>query len=907
MKKPIEELTKSDIKYNKIWTSKDKFIFRLGTKNNPVGPHWYLKKTLVIWKYFLIDRKKISKESYVEIAGMFQNFIDLIPEPNIKQAAEEYFFNPIDFRKSEAIIDFEKFNDGKNDEEMNARKLFIAYLMGIGGQSGLKKYVMKELFSDQNITLTKIQKAVPMKQEECKKKGERINGLEDSVGTTLADCHAEIRNYRQLLSYRGITPQEEEGQVFNEISKLCCNADSTLIMAIWEHQKIKWRIDNPWIRPLRSDNPEEKYMEYDDFQDFKINNYVGLILILDELYQKGGKDAYISFEDYKLIISRAVPFEIKTIIQDIEHFRKLSRKEKETVNRNFNERPKTREFTKDKPKNASEDFYKEVNNLIYGISGYRFNSNCYNTLLKYDDGKLSIVETELFEIFAEYIKNVKLFIERKYEKLYDGIARYVSLKQIDEIFEESNTNEHYKTKLQKIRKKFQGEGRDELKAFYNKTLREWNKYLTSIDDKLLIYTYAMVLVLNNFNSIKNEESLTKFISEQISKDLVKIIGTEKADLIEILEKVVSNILHKQSFVEITYKKSSEYEDDEEKWLSEELEQKSIAVVLQQLKKIDSDLQYELTVDGKRQRKRNTKMMRLVQKQRMEEKIIVNKKRYNFPIKNCDVCDNEFGEKEPQCHHMIPFEMHGPDDPLNYAFLCKKCHDIFTHNDFSKKAKDAIDQLKLKNLANQKNYKEMIKCNIISNEQILYLHHAGYIHTVQFLELNKMWNLQQDLSLQPEPKKTMPSGERWNRAMYGVYLSRKLYHLIMEREIETWDVDTCDGCDNKFRKGEPECHHIIPKKQKFLGKSPEGPESPYNYAYLCEKCHQMFTYGKQERIRVVEQLKDKGLVSKETIKKMILQDGLNNFQLDYLKAEKYIDENEHKELSSLIMQMENYLK
>ena len=54
-------------------------------------------------------------------------------------------------------------------------------------------------------------------------------------------------------------------------------------------------------------------------------------------------------------------------------------------------------------------------------------------------------------------------------------------------------------------------------------------------------------------------------------------------------------------------------------------------------------------------------------------------------------------------------------------------------------------------------------------------------------------------------------------------------------------------DTPFKnKVKPECHHIIPKKQKFKGKIPEGPESPYNYAFLCSNCHQKFTSQKKER-------------------------------------------------------------
>jgi len=901
-------ITTKHIKFNKIWTSKDKFIFRIGDSKKPIGPHWYMKKTLVIWKYFLIDRRKITEETLKEIADIFQKFIDSIPDATVKETAEDYFFSPKDFRKPNTIIDFEKFNDSDQNQEINTRKVFITYLMGIGGQSCLKKFITEQ-FSEKNITITKIQKAIPKEQERLKKIKSKCNGLDDSMRGVLADYHAEIRNYRQLLSYRGIIPQQKDGYTLNEISKLCCNADSTLIMAIWEHQKIKWRVDNPWIRTLRSDNPEQKYKTYEDFQDFKVNNYLGLILVLHELYLKDGKDAYISFEDYKFIISREVPFDIKTVLKKIYDFRNHSQAEKEKIAAAFSQRPKTRKFSKNKPKSGSEDFYKEVKNIIYGLSEYKFSptTSIYNNLLKYDDGKLTINKPELFEIFAKYLVNVQLYIDGKYREFYAKVARYVSLKQIDEIYAAS-INEQYNKNLEGIREKYLQNQSDELNTFYDKTLDSWNRYMTGIDDKLLIYAYASVLVLNNYDSIKNEKSFCKFVSNSISDDLVNIIGTEKSDLIKILEETIRNILEKQPFTEINYLSASKNSNEDDKWIDKELQTNSRSVVLQKLAKIDSDLMYEQDKQGKRVRSRNTRMMRLVAKQRLEEKIIMNKKRKNYPVQHCDVCDNKFGEKGgPECHHMIPFEDHGPDDSLNYAFLCKECHKIFTHDQFSVRAKDATDELKLRNLVNQENYKEMINNNLLTPALIGYLHFAGYIHTVQYLELRKTWNQHENISEETFEAKTMPSGERWERAMYQVYRLRIDKHLIMENENDNYKVENCDGCDTPFKKSEPECHHIIPKAQKFNGKAPEGPESPYNYAFLCITCHHKFTSRKPERIEIVKKLKEKELVTKETVRKMILHDGLNELQLDYLKEESYIDEPEHSSLLGLMKKMKDYLK
>ena len=387
--------------------------------------------------------------------------------------------------------------------------------------------------------------------------------------------------------------------------------------------------------------------------------------------------------------------------------------------------------------------------------------------------------------------------------------------------------------------------------------------------------------------------------------MVNVIGTEKSDMIQILEKIILDILNKQSFSKINYKLTSKISDDD-KWIADQLQSSSMSVLLQKLKKIDSDLMYDIDKKGKRSRKRNTKLMRLIQRQRLDERIVMNKKRVNYLVDQCDICEKKFGEGEPQCHHMIPFERQGPDDSLNYAFLCGECHKIFTHEEFSKRQKDATDQLKLRNLVSQENYKEMIKNNLLTPDLIDYLMYAGYIHAVQRLELHKIWTLHENLIDKPIPPKTMPSGKRWERGMISVYNLRIRHNLIMEQVKDNYKTRSCDGCDAQFKKSEPECHHIIPKKQKHRGQAPNGPESPYNYAFLCIQCHQKFTSQIQERKVIVKILKNKGLVTKETVKKMILHDGLNELQLDYLLTEKYIDKTEHKELLDLMNQKKNYL-
>ena len=61
-----------------------------------------------------------------------------------------------------------------------------------------------------------------------------------------------------------------------------------------------------------------------------------------------------------------------------------------------------------------------------------------------------------------------------------------------------------------------------------------------------------------------------------------------------------------------------------------------------------------------------------------------------------------------------------------------------------------------------------------------------------------------------------------------------FHPVKNLSMPTGGAITLN---KKFSKKlqELECHHIIPKEI-------EGPESPYNYAYLCVECHKKITFA-----------------------------------------------------------------
>ena len=126
---------------------------------------------------------------------------------------------------------------------------------------------------------------------------------------------------------------------------------------------------------------------------------------------------------------------------------------------------------------------------------------------------------------------------------------------------------------------------------------------------------------------------------------------------------------------------------------------------------------------------------------------------------------------------------------------------------------------------------------------------------------------------------------------------------MQKRNSNYPVHLCDGgCKKNIFELEKECHHIVPKKKTYKrhkNKSLQGPESPFNYAFLCKACHRHFTDDKKEQFKIIEHFKNTGIVSRENVYRMILDDDLNHVQLDFLKVDNYISENDYSWLKKKI--------
>jgi hypothetical protein len=149
-------------------------------------------------------------------------------------------------------------------------------------------------------------------------------------------------------------------------------------------------------------------------------------------------------------------------------------------------------------------------------------------------------------------------------------------------------------------------------------------------------------------------------------------------------------------------------------------------------------------------------------------------------------------------------------------------------------------------------------------------------------------------------------------MKEVLKFRKQEHYINGKRDFHYPIDKCDGGCGTSIKEHVECHHVIPKSgstnKKFkesYGDTPlNGPESEYNYVYLCKECHLKFTNHDPERKKIIEEIKNRGLISYQGILMMIYSELIKKEQVNFLFKEGFIDKSD---FDNLIIELNDYLQ
>ncbi len=218
------------------------------TKRNSCGTLWYLKKWFVFYNFIFLKEELFEKD-YVAIIKLFNQFIESLPA-DTRDEARNYFFEidlrQANFLKLATFMATEQTFATPNDKkayENNAKKFYFMYVMNLGGQSGYKEQ-MKNLMAA-GVNYEKIVaeiKATMIANKEA--------NPERKLKEQLSDFPAAIRNERQLFFYYGFFQGRETADLsgfynLTNIGKAVVGANFYVLLAIWEHQKLKMISQSP--------------------------------------------------------------------------------------------------------------------------------------------------------------------------------------------------------------------------------------------------------------------------------------------------------------------------------------------------------------------------------------------------------------------------------------------------------------------------------------------------------------------------------------------------------------------------------------------------------------------------------------------------------------------------------------
>ena len=869
MNNNFEKFYKNQISF-KHWKVKDTYLTKV-TKGN----WWSLKKYIVIYADLEVNRETIDDERINNIYLNFKEFVKSINDKERYKEARKYFLDP--FGDINERISFDDFNDAGEKYEDFARKFYTNRLLNQGGASGLKKNIKE--WVDNNKSMSEIICLIDDKKDylinhhkiydETQKKylivdpdddNKFINGIihkgsgeKINLPNTLSDFTAGFsRNDRALFGKWGFLPPEEDGLVLNEISNAIYQAKDEIILAsICDHQKLKLRVGCPYTPDLNDkySNPQidldllsefNDFNNIDDFLDYKINPYIALLEIFNKLHNENPKIAYITKDEYQFIISRLTPFNLDECVHLIKDFRK--KKFTEDVIKKLDKRQKRRAISK---KGVDGGFLKEITNHLYGFITKKEQKNDarnqnHNAFIEIKENKFVICNSDLFNRYFKKIIEIKDYLESEYRDLYETTSKEYSLQILNEMTLISK-NKKQKDNLEGIRKNFVRKNNEAFRLFLN----DWHQYFSSIDADLLEKT----ILLNQIAYPTDNRH------EDLKKPIINISRKDPNSFLFISPKSVIERFFKQ--------------------ISKERQGKKLI-------RESSDF---------------NKLKKQIENQR--KKGIYHRKKFNKEdYDKCDLCIN----KKQSVHHLIPVEIGGPDHELNLTFLCKECHDIFTNDKDNLITK--INELKKLSLISNKNYQILINKKLINQNHLDYLLNGKYINFVEWIDLKRIIKIKERETLDKEISSTRlgATNSRWARPMRAVFKRRIDESIIMGKRITSYNSDKCDSCSKNFND-DHECHHMIPKSgstssdfKKDYGDEPMlGPESEFNYLYLCSECHKEFTHHSPKRKKSISNIVKKGLVTYETVFQMVVSNDLNERQLNFLLKEGFINKNCHKRL------------
>jgi len=424
------------------------------TKVKTSGTLWYLKKWIVYYQYIFF-KPSLHQNEYNEISAIFNDYIESLPEnAEVKQNAKDFFFdiniedNNSFMKMNDFLNNSQSFHDEKEKQSylLTAKKFYFTYIMGLGGQSGYKKFI-KDKINDGN-SYEKTLELLSVKLEEDDE-SEKYTGL-------INDFHAALRNERQIFFYYGFFHGKENADLsgfynLTNIGKTIIGSTFDELLLTWEHQKIK----------MVSQSPMTDMQNIDDCGEFNTDNfsidYHPYITLLEIITNNNA----ITTDEYHYVISKLdKDSDIEAISENIAELEAVSVEKAKSFNR--------------RAELKNEDFDKELKKFILGISKLPKDetSNYFSFLTSIKSKKISVLNTSKANFILKNYKFIKKFLDEKYINIYQDFEEELKKKYIS-IVNESAYELSVSTKY------------------------EWSKYIINFDKTLYLFLIYISIALKN--------------------------------------------------------------------------------------------------------------------------------------------------------------------------------------------------------------------------------------------------------------------------------------------------------------------------------------------------------------------------------------------------------------------------
>lgn len=639
------------------------------------GTLWYTKKFLVLYDAIFISKKIDKINGIKEIRSNFENYIDTLPE-SVKKEAEKFFFPEHanlrgNFRTYHDFAGIVDINVDKIQYYSNVNKYYFVYLMGTGGQTGVKEYIKNSL-PKPDFVVSKLSEII--NDYHCQK-NKPIT--ESEVTGIINDFHASLRNERQILFYYGYfhsrnngVGEDEEFSSLTPIGELAVQANSKEFALIWEHQKIKMI-----SQPVTVEFPAIKGCNLCVAEKFKLNYspYLSILKCID----KKGK---LTPRFYDRILSRSNNENINCIIENYDKFEN-SIPEIEKYLENFGLRTEKK----------NEDFEKEIKKYMLGIRDDldKDNSENYFGVISSSKNNSWILNNQnKFERILKIYKQIEGYKLNKYKELFINCEKELQ-KKYQSVYTSIDYEKNHRIKMAWDLYNIKGE----------KTI-----FLS-----LILCDYIMYKDID-MNSIKIDELF--IYCNSFFKNLLKSLNlTRKKDIIKEI-KFVFEMINNENLQEITYGEDysleSVYTNKYSSLNTEDLRRKINEVSIQNVK-------------PSLERKRDMRIISL-----MKSLYLIEKSDENHLV-SCECCGEKTflknnGEPYIEYHHLIPFQIaDGPDHFENIFGICPMCHRKihYIKDDLKVELYSGFDKNNHMNKKIVTRLKDLYKINILKSYQLEY--------------------------------------------------------------------------------------------------------------------------------------------------------------------------------------------